>query len=75
MKISILRYFFTQLAFSLLGEVPLELQGEGFRGAKLDFQYSAHLVIHSLEGVAGISAWSPDPVEAGEIHQNGSETW
>ena len=32
MKISILRYFFTQLAFPLLGEVPLELQGEGLRG-------------------------------------------
>ena len=34
MKISILRYFFTQLAFPLLGEVPLELQGEGFKGGQ-----------------------------------------
>ena len=27
-----LKIFFTQLAFPLLGEVPLELQGEGLRG-------------------------------------------
>ena len=36
------------------------------RGAKLDFQHSAHLPIHSLQGEAGISACSPDPVEGGE---------
>ena len=36
------------------------------RGAKLDFQCSAHLAIHSLEGEAGCSACSPDPVEGGE---------
>ena len=35
-------------------------------GAKLDFQHSAHLAIHSLQGEAGISACSPDPVEGGE---------
>ena len=36
------------------------------RGAKLDLQQGAHFAIHSLEGEAGCSACSPDPVEGGE---------
>ena len=32
-----LKIFFTQLAFPLLGEVPLELQGEGLRGGLAGF--------------------------------------
>ena len=31
------------------------------RGTKLNFQHSAHLPVHSLEGEAGTSAFSPDP--------------
>ena len=47
--------------------VLLELQGaRKSRGSKLDFQHSAHLAIHSLEGEAGFSACSPDPVEGGQ---------
>ena len=36
-------------------------RARGWRGPKLKFQHSAHLAIHSLEGEAGTSAFSPDP--------------